>query len=345
MVPFSRLARFAKSVNVSRWFRYPAGPTPEHFLTFMTDEDLQLLTRLGVGGVRLTIGGEQFIRQDRDDAPVEETLGCLKTAIQRLNNHGVAVMIAMYGVSDRVESPFRSRAFVRFWARLAHELRETDPDAVVFEPVNEPIFSVLPMRWRGVEERLISAIRAVAPHHTVVTSGTNWSGLDALLSHRPLDDSNVIYTFHFYEPYLFTHQGAPWNKGWVTEVRDVPYPLTCDAVAKRLTPDLRHFGAICREAEVCFDSHYIDRRIRLAAEWGARHGVPVWVGEFGCFPRVAPRECVLEWFRDVRMAFELHGIGWAAWSYDEELGLDRKLVDGRPVIDCDVAEALGLSPP
>jgi endoglucanase len=308
----------------------------------MTDEDLTLLGRLGVGGVRLTIGGGQLIRPDRDDAPVEEMLAFLKTAIQRMVDHGLSVMIAMYGVSDRVESPFRSGGFVRFWARLAHELRHTDPEAVFFEPINEPIFSVLPMRWRGVEERLVGAIRDVAPHHTIVTSGPNWSSLDALLSHRPLQDPNVLYTFHFYEPYLFTHQGAPWNTGWISEVRDVPYPLTRDAVAKRINSAAPHFRSIAREAEACFDAGHIERRVRLAAEWGARHGAQVWVGEFGCFPRVAPRECVVEWFRDVRTAFERHGIGWAVWSYDEELGLDRKLVDGRPVIDIDVARALGF---
>jgi hypothetical protein len=33
------------------------------------------------------------------------------------------------------------------------------------------------------------------------------------------------------------------------------------------------------------------------------------------------------------------------WSYDEDLGLDRKLVDGRPVIDEGAAAALGLTLP
>src|SRR6476469_10855640 len=81
VVPAARLSRIARSVNISRWFRYPAGPTPEHFLAFMTDEDLALLARLGIGGVRLTIGGEQLIRKHDDSALVEDTLACLKTAI------------------------------------------------------------------------------------------------------------------------------------------------------------------------------------------------------------------------------------------------------------------------
>jgi endoglucanase len=344
-IPLDRLARLNRCVNVSRWFRYPSGPTRDHFFTFITDADLDLMTRLGVTGVRLTIGAEQIIAKDLDDRPIIETVDCLKVAIARLASRGLATVVAMYGVSDRVESPFRARDFVSFWGRLAWELGATDPALVFFEPVNEPIFSLLPQRWRGVEAKLASAVRSAAPHHTIVTSGTNWSSLDSLLAHRPLDDPNVLYTFHFYEPYLFTHQGAPWNSGWTTDVRDVPYPLTHDAVTARLDPASPHFRSVVREAATCYDAACVDRRIRAAAEWAARHGVPVWVGEFGCYPRVAPRECVLDWFRDVRTAMERHGIGWAVWSYDEELGLDRKLVDGRPVIDSGVAMALGFPPP
>ena len=92
---------------------------------------------------------------------------------------------------------------------------------------------------------------------------------------------------------------------------------------------------------------YIAGRIAAAAEWARRQGVPVWVGEFGAYPAVAPPADRLLWLRDVRDAFERSGIGWAVWSYDESLGLDRRRDpdSGRVTIDWASARALGLTTP
>jgi hypothetical protein len=74
--------------------------------------------------------------------------------------------------------------------------------------------------------------------------------------------------------------------------------------------------------------------------------VPVWAGEFGAYPAVAPRADRLRWLYDVRTALERYDIGWAVWSYDESLGLDRRIGgDGRISIDLDSARALGLRTP
>jgi endoglucanase len=36
-------------------------------------------------------------------------------------------------------------------------------------------------------------------------------------------DANLIYTFHFYDPFMFTHQGASWTSG-LQDVANVPFP-------------------------------------------------------------------------------------------------------------------------
>ena len=41
----------------------------------------------------------------------------------------------------------------------------------------------------------------------------------------------MIYTFHDYEPFPFTHQGATWTDPAVAPLRDVPYPSTPENVA------------------------------------------------------------------------------------------------------------------
>ena len=65
---------------------------------------------------------------------------------------------------------------------------------------------------------------------------------------EPLPDPKVIYNFHFYEPHLFTHQGATWGESYWHYLREVPYPLTVENVqaVEALVPDPVHKLAVQR---------------------------------------------------------------------------------------------------
>jgi endoglucanase len=262
---------------------------------------------MGVGVVRLAVD------------PHYLHLHWLDEALSRLISRRLVVVLDYHDESRTIESdPAEVDAFERAWAALAAHLSRMPPGQVLLEVLNEPVFDADPAAWFPIQRRLVSTIRAAAPLHTIVTGGPNWSSLDGLLKTRPLDDANVLYTFHFYEPFEFTHQGAPW-----------------------VTGPVRHTSGVRYRAP-----HLVNRRVASAAEWSRRHGVPVWAGEFGAYPAVAPRPDRLRWLYDVRTALERHGIGWAVWSYDESLGLDRRLDSGgRITLDWDSARALGLRGP
>ncbi len=48
------------------------------------------------------------------------------------------------------------------------------------------------------------------------------------------------------------------------------------------------------------------------------------------------------YFRDFGAMLAENKVGWAVWGWDEGFGLRRRTVDGKPVVDTVVAEALGL---
>ena len=306
------LARLARGVNISRWFRYPAEDSERHFVHFITEADLDLIVAMGVTAVRLAVD-PRYLRP-----------AYLDEALRRLTGRGLVVVLDYHDESRAIESgPAAVEEFARVWTGLAEHLaRTTSPGEVLLEILNEPVFDREPGAWFAIRERLVSAIRAAAPLHTIVTGGPNWSSLDGLLMSGPVNDENVVYTFHFYEPFEFTHQGAPWVEGPVREMRGVRFP------GQRGTP------------------RYIERRLAAAADWGKRHGAAVWAGEFGVYPAVAPRADRYLWLHSFRTMAEVFGIGWAVWSYDESLGLDRRVGDdGRIVLDWDAAAALGFATP
>lgn len=52
--------------------------------------------------------------------------------------------------------------------------------------------------------------------------------LATLTQMEPYADKNLIYTYHFYEPFLFTHQGANWTDKITASLKDIPFPYNKD---------------------------------------------------------------------------------------------------------------------
>jgi hypothetical protein len=178
-----------------------------------------------------------------------------------------------------------------------------------------------------------------------MTSGPNWGGIDGLKKLKLLPDKNVIYSFHCYDPFPFTHQGATWAGEDVKPLRQVPYPSSPEAVAP-LLPALADRPSSQRMLENYgrqrWNKERLAARFKEGIEWGARNGVPLYCGEFGVFPPHAKPEHRANWFRDFGQVLAENRIGWAVWGWDEGFGLNRRWVDGKPVVDTVVAEALGL---
>jgi hypothetical protein len=158
-------------------------------------------------------------------------------------------------------------------------------------------------------------------------------------------DANVIYTFHDYEPFPFTHQGATWTMAAVRPLRGVPYPSSPENIAT----------AIAQEQSLV-DQHWIDTyglnrwdaaRIRaelsFAGKWAALHHVPVYCGEFGVHEPYADPAMRAAWLRDTRTALEEQGIGWAVWDYQGSFAVVTK-TEGKAAPIPAIAEALGLHP-
>jgi aryl-phospho-beta-D-glucosidase BglC (GH1 family) len=232
--------------------------------------------------------------------------------------------------------------FYAFWGTFAGHFAASDPDRVFFEVMNEPTVNDL-YRWEGIQARAVERIRAVAPQHTVIATGAAYGGLEALLAMEPLRDDNVIYSFHYYEPFWFTHQGATWGaQSWVF-LRNVPYPSTPENVQAVLgqEPDersrlwLQHYGWDR------WDAARIGADVAAIAQWAERRGVPLYLGEFGVYREYANPAMRDTWISDVRTAAESKHIGWCMWDYQSNFGVVVKSGSATEV-DQGVVRALGL---
>ncbi len=254
-------------------------------------------------------------------------------------------MVDIHNEDRRDElDPKWQEAFVRFWGLLAGRLSRFDPDLTILEIVNEPVFDRREEEWNTLNARLAAAIRQAAPRHTIITSGPNWGGIDGLKKLKLLPDRNVIYSFHCYDPFAFTHQGATWAGPAVKPLHDVPYPSSPEAVEPLLaalesSPDSKRM--VESYGKERWNKEKLAARFRQGIEWGARNRVPLYCGEFGVFPARSKPEDRSRWFHDFGEVLAENRIGWAVWGWDEGFGLNRRMVNGKPVVDAVVAQGAG----
>jgi aryl-phospho-beta-D-glucosidase BglC (GH1 family) len=350
-VPASRAAHLRHGINASGWFAQvydKRGYTKEHLEAWTTAEDITLIKAMGFDNVRLSVDPGPVMPRHRPDEIPADYQGYLDAAVKMILDQGLAVVIDIHPDSDFKARLSKDDSFVQefadFWRALARHYSTWDPDRVFFEILNEPEMSDR-FRWSGVQTKLAAAIREGAPQHTIIAAGAHWSDDDDLVFLQPLQDPNIIYNFHFYDPHIFTHQGATWGAYFWHWVKDLHYPSSPESAAKTAAgaPDAVDRLAIIRYGEDHWDAARIDTEMTQVAEWAQQHNVPVVCNEYGVFREAAPKDREA-WIHDVRTALERHGIGWAMWDYSGNFGVVTKK-DGQAVPDESTLRALGLKMP
>ena len=215
--------------------------------------------------------------------------------VRRLLARGVPVVLDMHhyrqfdgDAPDAGEAPVPEAAvdarFFAMWRQIAEHFRDAPP-ALAFELYNEP-HGRLTERWNDLASRGVRLVRRSNPHRIVVVGPTQWNSARGLPTFAMPPDADLVLTIHHYDPFTFTHQGAPW-----------------------IRPELP-LGVGCCSAQQLAD---IRSPLDAAARWGADHGYPVYVGEFGAFNAVATDDRN-RYTRTMRDEIERHGMPWSYWE-------------------------------
>jgi hypothetical protein len=213
-----------------------------------------------------------------------------------------------------------------------------------------------------------ATVRRSAPKLMLVLDGGEGGNLEGTTT---LDgfpgDPNILFSFHYYRPWQFTHQGmAGMAAQYLT---DVPYPArardmqesiaasVATIAAARLSPSgkaqaqaaVRHDLDSYRAS--AFDRATIAADFDTVARWAREHSVPpqrVILGEFGAMNNeqrgLATRQSErMRWFSDVRAAAQARGFAWAAWVHSGSIGFSLVKHEGSTELDPGILQALGLN--
>jgi hypothetical protein len=346
--PPARLLALARGLNVAHWFRFPPSWAEADVIGYLRDADLARIKAAGFTFLRLPIDPAFACLPDWRWHP--NRLRQLEAVIGRVMAAGLAVVVEPHPVSSTIfdaDLAARARVFT-FWRDLAPAMARLSPELVFLELLSEPIFRGREGEWHAMQQALLAEVRARAPRHTVIVTGTEWSSINGLLQLPKLADPNLVYTFHFYWPMQFTHQGTSYAGPAFGGLRGLPWPATpAEACLAALPPQADEAATrlaqwYCRQGN---DAARLVAEVGRARAWAEGHGVTLLAGEFGAGCNPPDRATKVRFMRDVRLAMQANRVGWALWALDscQGIGADSKVRDFS--LPADYLGALGRSLP
>lgn len=340
-----RAASLRHGINLSGWFGGSGDLSSRHLETFTNAADLKLIHEMGFDSVRLGIDPSLIVRHGSLTPANPQALAILDRAVDEILSNHLAVMLCVFPSDDYKRTLVTNNGvddFVLLWRVLADHFAKSDPKRLFFELINEPEVSD-PYRWMGIQARVDQAIRTVDTGHTIIATAANYGSLPDILQLEPLRDPNVIYNFHFYEPYQFTHQGASWGANDWVYYKAIPYPATPASLStqmKAVPGDNARYNLFLYGAGH-WDREAISERIAFAAAWARERNVPLICNEFGAYRDTADPASRARWIADVRSSLEENHISWAMWDYRGNFGMVER-TETRITPDPAILRALGL---
>lgn len=327
-------AAFKRGLNVSHWLQYD-GRQPT------SRADMDLIATTGFDHVRIPFDPAQLgwdplaLQSDQPMAGVER----LDQAVDMALAAGLSVIIDFHPTNKLQEviegNPAARASYVAVWSWLAKRYANRPTDRVAFELMNEPQYYARgATAWNVLQARVAEAVRAAAPKNLLILSGIHGSSIEALGRTAVLNDRNVCYVFHFYDPQVLTHLGADWDpypdraEGML---RNLIYPATDMNMSKvDMKPGARVSvvgEAMRKYLNEGWNFERITREIEIARTWAASNHLCLQATEFGALRGVNNTSYRLRWMADVRRAMENANVGWTLWDYADLFGVANTIGD------------------
>ncbi len=338
-------APFHRGVNLTGWLQ--AGSAREIQFTQFAKQDLVNIKSLGCDVIRLPIN-LHFMTDGEPNYTIDPLFfyfldqivdWCEELELHLiLDNHTFDVDSSTATDIDTVLTPVWTQMAEHYKGRSAY---------LYYEVLNEP-HGISDSRWSQIQQQVVAAIRAVDPTRTIVVTGAGWGSYNNLERVPLYRHGNLIYSFHFYDPFLFTHQGASWTNPSMEPLAGVPFPYdagpipACPSELKGTWIEsslaaYRNDGTIERVKEL----------IDIAVKFRDERKAPVFCGEFGVYRKNSDNDQRVAWYQVVREYLEANGIPWTIWDYQGGFGLfnagSNELFEHD--LNVPMVEALGLTAP
>jgi len=308
-------------INLSCWFSQEnwdveSGEVPR--IEYLNYTDLKLLDSLGFDHVRFNIDETRLF--DTANFDTEENIKLFLNSIDTCYDLGLRVVVELHlaryhafrANHDFWDDSTNYKKLTHTWKQLHQLLKDYPENFLAYEILNEPVPDSA-VQWNNVLAKVIPEIRKWAPTRKLIVGPERWNNIESLKTLKlPENDTNIIVTFHFYEPYVLTHYKANWA---VHYVYDGPIQYPGKIVEKEwLANEPDSVKNFINENLTYMDIDSMDNMVKRAVEYAQSRNMGIYCGEFGC-KKTVPRDLRLQWYRDLIKTFRKYDIPYTHWDY------------------------------
>lgn len=312
---------FSRGVNLTNWFQ--AGNARQIQFTKYSKQDFIRIKDLGCNVIRLPLN-LHFMTNGAPDYTLDPLfLDLLDQAVDWAEELNIHLLLDNHSFDPNDDTtPAVEDILLKVWPQMAEHFKDRS-NYVYYEILNEP-HGITTTLWCQIQLKVINAIRAIDTKHTIVVGPSGYNGYTELKNMPVYTDNNLLYTFHFYDPFMFTHQGATWTDN-MQDLSGIPFPYSA---AKMPLPPASVKGTW---VEGSLNSYKYDGTVAKVKQWldiavsfkNTRH-VNIFCGEFGVYIPNSPHTDRVYWYEVVRKYLEEKGISWTSWDYQGGFGLFEK---------------------
>jgi len=342
-------APFSRGVAFANWFECVNSAQEISFRRF-TEQDFADVKKLGADVIRLPIDFNVFTSSAPNYTIDPFLFKLLDQVVDLAEKYQIYIILDNHP-RDMPPTNVNVRNFlIPVWTQVAQRYKNRS-QYVVYEIHNE-VNHITSANWGKIQGEAIDAIRKVDTQHWIVVTGVDNtidgnSAVGTLESLPKYTDNKLIYTFHFYFPFMFTFQGGNDGGQEIKQLAWIPFPYD----KNRMPAMPNQIKGTWVENE--FKNYpkngtaeAVIKRIDIAANFSKQRKVPVFCGEFGVYKKNIQPEDRVRYNKLLREAFEARNIAWTMWGVYEDKGLFNGPSWGDINIDLNVelVQALGFTP-
>lgn len=319
LAPAQNYPPFSRGVNLTSWFQVS---DIQHMTFGKYDEtDFANIKSLGADVVRLPVDLKGMIGPAPDYTVNPVFFLFMDQTVAWAEKNGLHLILDNHNFDPSIPTaPTVATWLIPAWKQIATHYQGKYPN-LSFEILNEP-HAITAAIWNPIQTATINAIRAIDKDRWIIAGPVDYNSYSQLASLPVVTDKKIIYTFHFYDPFLLTHQGASWTDPSLESLQGIPYPY--DAARMPVLPAVYKGTWI----ENTFNNYknegndtWVRNVLNAPANFRKSRKMPLFCGEFGVYGRYSPTEDRARWYETVSKKLEADSIAWTIWDYQGEFGL------------------------
>lgn len=308
---------YQKGINVGGWMSQYQDLTDDlssHLASFITEEDIDRIAQWGADHIRLPF---------ESSAICNETYDYMEKCIEWCNRRGMGVLLDLHYIDGMSCDPLlpenplflpeNQQRFISIWDEVSARL-QTHGEGLRYELLNE-VTDGTGYGWNKMYPMGVAAIRSREPNRKIYVGSNRMNDVNHLAELHLMDDPNLIYNFHYYDPHAFTHQMAPFDQDMHAFHHAYDYPCFFGEELYHYVKDHPDYVARCPGVLLTHNNREdMLRRLRPAREFIRCTGKPLYCGEFGVIS-LADENAASKWIHDLVGVLRQMKIGYAYWCY------------------------------